>query len=98
MSDELVPASEQQSEASVAARQRHAELAELINDASYRYYVANAPTMSDAEYDRMMRELEAIEDEFSELRTPDSPSQKVAGTVSSQFAAVEHLEIGRAHV
>jgi DNA ligase (NAD+) len=92
VSDELVPAPEQQSEASVAARQRHAELAELLNEAAYRYYIANAPTMSDAEYDRLMRELEAIEDEFTELRTPDSPSQKVAGTVSSQFAAVAHLE------
>ncbi|HJQ02220.1 MAG TPA: NAD-dependent DNA ligase LigA [Jatrophihabitans sp.] len=83
---------EQVSEAPTEARQRHAELAELLTEASYRYYIANAPTMSDAEYDRMMRELEAIEDEFSELRTPDSPTQKVAGTVSSQFAAVDHLE------
>jgi DNA ligase (NAD+) len=83
---------EQVSEAPPAAKQRHAELAELLTEASYRYYIANAPTMSDAEYDRMMRELEAIEDEFSELRTPDSPTQKVAGTVSSQFAAVDHLE------
>jgi DNA ligase (NAD+) len=92
VSDELVPAPEQQSEASVAARQRHAELAELLNEAAYRYYIANAPTMSDAEYDRLMRELEAVEGEFTELRTPESPSQKVAGTISGQFAAVEHLE------
>ena len=76
----------------VAARQRHAELSEQLSDAAYRYYIADAPTLSDADYDRMMRELEAIEDEFSELRTPDSPTQKVAGTVSSQFAAVDHLE------
>ena len=74
------------------ARQRHAELSEVLTDASYRYYIANAPTLSDAEYDRMMRELEAIENEFTELRTPDSPTQKVAGTISSQFAAVDHLE------
>src|SRR5690349_15854413 len=92
MSDELVPAPEQVSEAPTEAKQRHAELAELLTEAAYRYYIANAPTMSDAEYDRLMRELEAIEDEFTELRTPDSPTQKVAGTVSSQFAAVDHLE------
>ncbi len=78
--------------ATAAARQRHAELSELLTEASYRYYIANAPTLADAEYDRMMRELESIEDEFTELRTPDSPTQKVAGTVSSQFAAVDHLE------
>jgi DNA ligase (NAD+) len=82
----------QVSEASVAARQRHAELAELLSEAAYRYYIANAPTLSDAEYDRMMRELEEIENEFTELRTPDSPTQKVAGAISSQFAAVDHLE------
>jgi DNA ligase (NAD+) len=83
---------EQPSEEYVAARQRHAELSEQLTDASYRYYIANAPTLSDADYDQMMRELEAIEDEFSELRTPDSPTQKVAGAISSQFAAVDHLE------
>ncbi len=83
---------EQASEAPTEARQRHAELAELLTEAAYRYYIANAPTLSDAEYDRMMRELEALENEYSELRTPDSPTQKVAGTVSSQFAAVDHLE------
>ncbi|HEU5269430.1 MAG TPA: NAD-dependent DNA ligase LigA [Jatrophihabitans sp.] len=91
VSEQLVPATEQ-AEASVAARQRHAELAELINDASYRYYVANAPTMSDAEYDRLMRELETLEEEYTELRTPDSPTQKVAGTVSSLFDEVKHEE------
>ena len=83
---------EQVSEAPTEAKQRHAELAELLTEAAYRYYIANAPTMADAEYDRLMRELEAIENEFTELRTPDSPTQKVAGTVSSQFAAVDHLE------
>jgi DNA ligase (NAD+) len=76
----------------LAARHRHAELSEQLTDASYRYYVADAPTLSDADYDRMMRELEALEDRFSELRTPDSPTQKVAGLASSQFAPVEHLE------
>ncbi|MGI8666787.1 MAG: NAD-dependent DNA ligase LigA [Jatrophihabitans sp.] len=93
--DEASPSAAQPARPSaeyVTARQRHAELSEQLSDASYRYYIANAPTLSDADYDRMMRELQAIEDEFAELRTPDSPTQKVAGTVSSQFAPVDHLE------
>ena len=76
----------------VAVQQRHVELSEQLLDASYRYYISNAPTMSDADYDRKLRELQALEDEFSELRTPDSPTQRVAGDFSSQFAAVEHLQ------
>jgi DNA ligase (NAD+) len=75
-----------------AAKQRHAELSEQLSDAAYRYYIANAPTLSDADYDARMRELQSIEDRFPELRTPDSPSQRVAGDYSSQFAAVQHLE------
>ncbi|HEX8092375.1 NAD-dependent DNA ligase LigA [Jatrophihabitans sp.] len=75
-----------------AARQRHAELSEQLTDAAYRYYIANAPTLSDADYDARMRELQSIEDRFPELRTPDSPTQRVAGDFSSQFAAVQHLE------
>jgi DNA ligase (NAD+) len=75
-----------------AARQRHAELSEQLSDAAYRYYIANAPTLSDADYDARMRELQSIEDRFPELRTPDSPTQRVAGDYSSQFAAVQHLE------
>ena len=73
-------------------RQRHAELSEELLDASYRYYISNAPTISDADYDRKLRELGAIEDEFTELRTPESPTQRVAGDFSSQFTAVDHLE------
>ncbi len=75
-----------------AARQRHAELSEQLTDAAYRYYIANAPTLSDADYDARMLELQALEEKFGELRTPDSPTQRVAGDYSSQFAAVDHLE------
>jgi DNA ligase (NAD+) len=74
------------------ARQRHVELSEQLSDAAYRYYIANAPTLSDADYDARMRELQSIEERFPELRTPDSPTQRVAGNYSSQFAPVEHLE------
>src|ERR1700678_1399903 len=74
------------------ARQRHAELSEQLLDAQYRYHVLDAPTISDIEYDTGLRELNQIEDEFPELRTPDSPTQHVGGAISTQFTAVEHLE------
>ncbi|GAA2047262.1 NAD-dependent DNA ligase LigA [Catenulispora yoronensis] len=72
--------------------QRHAALAEEIEDARYRYYVLDAPTLSDAEFDVKLRQLEAIEQEHPELRTPDSPTQKVAGNYETEFTSVPHLE------
>jgi DNA ligase (NAD+) len=74
------------------AKTRHAELSEQITDADHRYYVLDSPTMSDIDYDTKMRELRALEDEYPELRTPDSPTQTVHGNVSTMFAPVEHLE------
>src|SRR3984957_12931074 len=74
------------------ARRRHAELSETLLDAQYRYHVLDAPTISDIEYDTGLRELNEIEDEFSELRTPDSPTQHVGGAISTLFTPVEHLE------
>ena len=74
------------------ARQRHAELSEKLSDAQYRYHVLDAPTISDAEYDADLRTLNEIEDLFPELRTPDSPTQKVGGMISTLFTPVEHLE------
>ncbi len=71
---------------------RAAELARTLDEHAYRYYVLDAPTVSDAEYDELMRELTAIEERFSTLRTPDSPTQKVAGSYSTLFTPVEHLE------
>jgi DNA ligase (NAD+) len=76
----------------LAARQRHSQLSEEVTDAAHRYYISNAPTISDADYDGRLRELEKLEEQFSALRTPDSPTQRVAGDFSSQFAAVEHLQ------
>ncbi|MBM2617469.1 NAD-dependent DNA ligase LigA [Actinoplanes sp. LDG1-06] len=58
----------------------------------YRYYVLDSPTISDAEFDKLLRELEAIEKEFPALRTPESPTQNVGGTFSTQFTPVEHAE------
>jgi DNA ligase (NAD+) len=74
------------------AREEHRELAEQIEDARWRYYVLDDPTLSDADFDQRLRRLEALEEEFPELRTPDSPTQTVGGTFSTDFAPVDHLE------
>jgi DNA ligase (NAD+) len=74
------------------ARDEHQRLTEEIEDARWRYYVLDDPTLSDADFDQRMRRLEALEDEFPELRTPDSPTQKVGGAVSTEFTAVDHLQ------
>ena len=50
------------------------------------------PTLDDADFDRRLRRLEELEEEFPELRTPDSPTQKVGGAVSTEFTAVDHLQ------
>jgi DNA ligase (NAD+) len=78
--------------ASPEAREEHRAVSEQIEDARWRYYVLDDPTLSDADFDRRMRRLEELEDEFPELRTPDSPTQKVGGAVSTEFTAVDHLE------
>ena len=61
-----------------------------IDEANYRYHVLAEPTITDAEYDRLMRELEALESEHPELRTPDSPTQRVGAAPSNAFAEVRH--------
>ncbi|MFD9288796.1 NAD-dependent DNA ligase LigA [Streptomyces sp. NPDC060030] len=73
-------------------REQHALLAEQIEEHRFRYYVKDQPVVDDAEFDRQMRALEAIEDEHPELRTPDSPTQKVAGPYTTDFTSVEHRE------
>src|SRR3954452_5131419 len=74
------------------AKERHRQLSEEVDDARWRYYVLDDPTLSDSDFDRRLRELEGIEEQFPELRTPDSPTQKVGGAVSTEFTAVDHLE------
>jgi len=66
-------------------------LREAIHRHNYLYYVENRPEISDAEYDRLLRELRALEDAHPELITPDSPTQGVGGRVGPAFAPVEHL-------
>ena len=78
--------------APAAARKRHADLSLEITEADHRYYVLDSPTISDIEYDTKMRELRALEEQYPDLRTPDSPTQTVHGTVSTLFTPVEHLE------
>ncbi|WP_393060820.1 NAD-dependent DNA ligase LigA [Streptomyces sp. LN549] len=83
---------EQETAVPAEARERHALLAEQIEEHRFRYYVNDQPVVSDAEFDRLMRELEALEDEYPQLRTPDSPTQKVAGPYRTEFTSVAHRE------
>jgi DNA ligase (NAD+) len=66
------------------------KLREQISDYDYRYYVLDAPIVPDAEYDRLFRELQALEAQHPELVTPDSPTQRIGGKVLDGFAAVRH--------
>ena len=77
---------------SETATRRHAELAGLIRDHRFKYYVLSQPVVSDSEFDEFMRELDALENRYPELRNPDSPTQVVGGTISTDFASVDHLE------
>ncbi len=72
------------------ARQRIDSLKAVLWENSRKYYVENAPTMSDYDYDQLMHELEELENQFPELRTPDSPTQKVGSDSESGFAKYPH--------
>jgi len=69
------------------------DLAEEVREHQFRYYVRDAPVITDAEFDQLLRKLEALEAEYPELRTPDSPTQLVGGAgFATEFEAAEHLE------
>ena len=72
------------------AKRRVEELREQINHHSYRYHVLDDPEVSDFDYDQLVNELIALEDEFPELITPDSPTQRVGATPEDLFAPVKH--------
>lgn len=72
------------------ARKKSAELRETIKYHNRRYYDDDAPEIEDFEYDALMRELKAIEAEFPQLLTSDSPTQRVGGTASKKFSEVQH--------
>jgi DNA ligase (NAD+) len=71
---------------------RVAELVDAINQHRAAYYQSNTSLISDADYDKLMRELEQLESKYPELITGDSPTQTVGGEASQTFAPVEHLE------
>ncbi len=74
----------------VKARQRAGELRQEINYHNYRYYVLDQPVISDAQYDKLLRELQQLESDHPELITPDSPTQRVGARPSEKFGEVRH--------
>jgi DNA ligase (NAD+) len=83
---------EQQAPVPQEARHRWTELAEQVREHRFAYYVRDSPTVSDGEFDALLRELDALEGEHPGLRTPDSPTQQVGATWSTDFDPVDHLE------
>ncbi|WP_175986600.1 NAD-dependent DNA ligase LigA [Bacillus sp. Marseille-Q1617] len=83
-----------------SAEKRVQELHELLNQYNYEYHVLDKPSVPDSEYDQLLRELIDLEDQYPELQTSDSPSQRVGGTILDAFEKVEHrsqmLSLGNA--
>ena len=74
-------------------RRQWRELADEVREHQFRYYVRDAPIISDAEFDQMLRRLAALEERYPELRTPDSPTQLVGGAgFATDFTSADHLE------
>ena len=74
------------------SRKRAAELRKVLEHHNHRYYVLDDPEISDPEYDDLLRELIALEEKNPELRTPDSPTQRVGAKPLEKFGQVEHLQ------
>jgi DNA ligase (NAD+) len=77
-------------QAPTAVQHRSAELRKLLQQASYEYYVLDTPTMADAVYDQLYRELQTLEQQYPELVTPDSPTQRIGEQPAAQFISVQH--------
>src|SRR3954454_24515701 len=75
-----------------AAAERHAQLAEEITGHRFRYYVLDAPVISDGQFDELWQELLRLEEQHPELVTPESPSQQVGSRFNTEFTAHDHLE------
>lgn len=67
-------------------------LADEVREHQFRYYVRDAPIITDGEFDTLLRQLQALEERHPDLRTPDSPTQLVGGGFATDFTAVDHLE------
>jgi DNA ligase (NAD+) len=78
--------------APAAARRRIEALREQLKDHDYKYYVLDAPSIPDAEYDRLFRELQDLEGQHPDLVTPDSPTQRIGGQASGLFEPVRHRQ------
>src|SRR5438309_463659 len=76
--------------ATARVEERAAALRELLHHHAHRYYVLDEPELPDAEYDKLFRELQELEDRNPALRTPDSPTQRVGGKPLEGFAKVRH--------
>jgi len=74
------------------ARHRMTELIHEIRDHQFKYYVLDQPTITDAQFDALLRELQTLEDKNPELREADSPTQHVGGGFSTQFEQRDHIE------
>jgi DNA ligase (NAD+) len=72
------------------ARKRAESLRREIDEHNYRYYVLDNPLVSDAEYDRLLRALQSIEEQFPKLITPDSPTQRVGAAPLAEFGEIKH--------
>ena len=95
MSDQTqhsTPAAAAGTPADDGARAEWTEIAERVREHQFSYYVRDAPTVSDAEYDELLRRLQSLEEAHPDLRTPDSPTQQVGGTFSTEFDPAPHVE------
>ncbi len=88
----MVPASSGPATSTAQAKRRIAELVHEIHEHDHRYYVLDRPTISDAEYDRLYRELVDLEERHPELRRPDSPTHRVGGGVREGFKKLAHVK------
>ncbi len=87
-----VPGEAAPAPAAGAERARWQELADTVREHQFRYYVRDAPIISDGEFDALFQQLLALEDRHPDLRTPDSPTQLVGGGFATDFTPVDHLE------
>lgn len=87
-----VPGEAAPAPAAGAERARWQELADTVREHQFRYYVRDAPIISDGEFDALFQQLLALEERHPDLRTPDSPTQLVGGGFATDFTPVDHLE------